>query len=156
MPPTIGAEAWLLLRLAVAAILSAALGWEREKAGKAAGLRTHMLVGMAAALYTALSTLIVTETARLEPGLRADPIRVVQAVALGIGFLGGGVISAQKSEGHGSGLTTAASIWSTAAIGIAVGLGYYVLACGATVLQLIVLHGLTRLERAADPTGRPS
>ena len=111
-----------------------------------------MLVGLAAALYTALGTLAVAES-EPEPGLRADPIRVIQAVALGIGFLGGGIISARRAEGHVAGLTTAASIWSTAAIGIAAGFGHYLLAAGATALQLIVLHGFMRLEHRR-PSGR--
>src|SRR5439155_20282888 len=123
-----------------AAALAAALGWEREQAGKPAGLRTHMLVGLAAALYTALGTLAIAG-APAAPGIRGDPGRIIQAIALGIGFLGGGVISAGRSDGRAHHLTTAASIWCTAAIGIACGLGHYALALGATVLQLIILHG---------------
>jgi putative Mg2+ transporter-C (MgtC) family protein len=103
-------------------------------------------VGLAAALYTALGTLALAQVPDLAPGTRGDPVRVIQAVALGIGFLGGGVISAGRSDGAGH-LTTAASIWSTAAIGIAAGLGHYTLAVGATALQLIILHGVARLER---------
>ena len=152
MPHPALAEVQLLLRLVVACALAAALGWEREQAGKPAGLRTHTLVGFAAALYTTLGTLAAGALHNADPGFRADPIRVVQAVALGVGFLGGGVITAgsRHGEGHVSGLTTAASIWATAAIGIAVGLGHYVLAAGATLLQLLVLHGLERFERPAQ------
>jgi putative Mg2+ transporter-C (MgtC) family protein len=146
MPSGPAAEALLLLRLVAAVALAAALGWERERAHKPAGLRTHMLVGLAASLYTVLATLILDERIG-DPSLRGDPGRVIQAVALGIGFLGGGVISAGRHNGHVSGLTTAASIWSTAAIGIASGLGHYVLAVGATVLQLVVLRAVARFER---------
>ena len=138
-------EAQFLLRLVLAALLAAVLGWEREQAGKPAGLRTHTLVGLAAALYTTIGALSTTDYHAADPAIRADPIRVIQAVAVGIGFLGGGVISAAR-DGHVAGLTTAASVWSTAAIGIATGLGYYVLAAGATLLQLLILHGLGRFE----------
>jgi putative Mg2+ transporter-C (MgtC) family protein len=147
MPLTPPGEAQLLLRLALAVLLAAVLGWERERAGKPAGLRTHALVGLAAALYTTIATLSIADYHQVDPELRADPIRVIQAVALGIGFLGGGVISVGARGGHDTGLTTAASVWSTAAIGIAIGLGYYTLAVGATLLQLVVLHLFARLER---------
>lgn len=150
MPPGPASEGMLLLRLVAAAALAAILGWERERAGKAAGLRTHMLVGLAAALYTALGQLTLGDYPTADPGLRADPIRVIQAVALGVGFLGGGVITASNGTGHDRGLTTAASIWSTAAIGIATGMGHYVLAAGTTALQLIVVWGLVRVERSKD------
>ena len=115
------------------------------------GVRTAVAaigLGLAAALYTTIGVLAGGELHTADPGFRADPIRIVQAVALGVGFLGGGVISAgARREGHVTGLTTAASIWSTAAVGIAVGLGHYVLAAGATLLQLVILHGLERFER---------
>jgi putative Mg2+ transporter-C (MgtC) family protein len=80
-------------------------------------------------------------------GLRADPIRVIQAVALGIGFLGGGVIRPARDSEEVVGLTTAASIWATAAVGIAVGFGHFILAAGATLLLALVLHLLPRIER---------
>jgi putative Mg2+ transporter-C (MgtC) family protein len=133
----------ILIRLVVAALLAAILGWERERAGKSAGLRTHMLVGLSAALYTGLAQLA---TAELGEG-RSDPIRAIQAVAVGIGFLGGGMI--YVSNDRVQGLTTAASIWATAAMGIAAGLGHYRLAAGATILLAVVLHVLARFERNA-------
>lgn len=136
----------LLIRLLVAAVLSAILGWERESARKAAGLRTHMLVGIAAALYTSISELAVAEMPPNLEGFQADPIRAVQAVAIGIGFLGSGVIFVSRTEDRVRGLTTAASVWATAAIGIAAGLEYYILAAGATLLLLLVLRGLARFD----------
>lgn len=151
LPAGMAGEAVLLLRVLLATALAAALGWEREQAGKSAGLRTHMLVGLAAALYTALGEMAMAESEQLQPGVRADPIRIIQAVALGIGFLAGGIISGRQPEGHVSGLTTAASIWSTAAIGIAAGFGHYLLAAGATVLQLVVLHAFMRFEHRGGP-----
>lgn len=140
-------ELILLLRLLVAGALSAVLGWERESAGKPAGLRTHMLVGIASALYTVLAELAVMDHPTDENDMRADPIRVIQAVAIGVGFLGSGVIFVSRSGDSVLGLTTAGSIWATAAIGIAAGLGYYILAVGATVLLVGVLRGMARFDR---------
>ena len=140
-------ELALLLRLVLAGALAAILGWERESAHKSAGLRTHMLVGIASALFTVLAELAVREYPGEDGGLKADPIRVIQAVAIGVGFLGSGVIFVSKSGESVLGLTTAGSIWATAAIGIAAGLGYYVLAVGATLLLLVVLRGMSRFDR---------
>src|SRR3954471_16381874 len=102
MPYPVSADLQLLLRVVIAAALAAALGWEREQAGKAAGLRTHTLVGLAAALYTSVATLAAGELREASPGgFRADPIRIVQAVALGVGFLGGDVITAESRHRDG-------------------------------------------------------
>jgi putative Mg2+ transporter-C (MgtC) family protein len=139
-------ELMLLVRLLIAGALSAVLGWEREAAHKSAGLRTHMLVGIASALFTVLAELAVLDYPR-DGGMRADPIRVIQAVAIGVGFLGSGVIFVSKSEDTVLGLTTAGSIWATAAIGISAGLGYYILAVGATLLLMFVLRGMARFDR---------
>jgi putative Mg2+ transporter-C (MgtC) family protein len=136
-----------LLRILVAAALAALLGYERERAGKAAGLRTHMLVGIASALYTALAELSVRGYEGHPESLTADPIRAIQAVALGVGFLGGGMIVTRRDGADVKGLTTAASIWATAAVGIAAGFAHYVLALGATLLLLVVLRLLVWLDR---------
>lgn len=141
------AEFPFLLRLLLAGALAAMLGWEREAAHKPAGLRTHILVGIASALFTVLSTLAVADYSGPEAGLRSDPVRVIQAVAIGIGFLGSGVIFMDKNHERVLGLTTAASIWATAAIGIAAGLGHIVLAVGSTVILLVVLRVMARFER---------
>ncbi len=133
----------ILGRLVVAGLLAGVLGWEREHAGKSAGLRTHMLVGIAAALYTGLA-----EVASVELGAgRSDPVRAIQAVAMGIGFLGGGIIFVNRND-RVQGLTTAASIWATAAMGIAAGLAHFWLAAGVTVLLAVVLHVLGRFDRS--------
>ncbi len=133
----------ILGRLVVAGLLAGVLGWEREQAGKSAGLRTHMLVGIAAALYTGLA-----EVASVELGAgRSDPVRAIQAVAMGIGFLGGGIIFVNRND-RVQGLTTAASIWATAAMGIAAGLAHFRLAAGVTVLLAVVLHVLERFDRS--------
>jgi len=139
-------ELQFLIRLLVAALLAAVLGWEREHAHKSAGLRTHMLVGIAAALYTAIAELAASDISPGEKGFQADPIRAVQAVAIGIGFLGSGVIFKSSDEDRVHGLTTAASVWATAAIGIAAGLERYILAVGATILLLFVLRVLVRFD----------
>jgi len=135
-----------LFRILVAAALAALLGYERERAHKAAGLRTHMLVGIAAALYTGLAELSVWGYEGRSGTLDADPIRAIQAVALGVGFLGGGMIVTRPDGDRVKGLTTAASIWATAAVGIAAGLAHYVLAAGATALLLVVLRALARFD----------
>lgn len=140
-------ELKLLVRLLAAAVLAALLGWEREAAHKPAGLRTHMLVGVASALFTVLGELAVRDYPGQEGGLRADPIRVIQAVAIGIGFLGSGVIFVARDREEVLGLTTAASIWATAAIGIAAGLAHYIMAVGGTLLLLIVLRVMARFDR---------
>jgi len=90
----------------------------------------------------------VAELATQELGGRSDPVRAVQAVAMGIGFLGGGMIFVNRNNDRVLGLTTAASIWATAAMGIAAGLAHYRLAVGVTVLLGIVLHLLARFDRS--------
>jgi putative Mg2+ transporter-C (MgtC) family protein len=143
-------ELVLLLRLIVAGALAGVLGWERESARKPAGLRTHMLVGIASALFTVLGELAVEQFPGQPGSLRSDPIRVIQAVSIGIGFLGSGVIFVSKSGDSVRGLTTAASIWATAAIGIAVGLQHYVLAAGTTFLLALVLRIMGKFEHRTD------
>jgi len=149
MPADLAFGTALIPRVLLAAALAAPLGWERERAGKSAGLRTHMLVCLAAAFYTALGVASVEDARALDPDLRGDPIRIIQAIAIGVGFLGGGMIT--RSGDEVSGLTTAASIWSTAAIGVACGLGHVVLAIAVTVLQLLVVHLFFRFEPRRDP-----
>ena len=134
-----------LLRALVAIILSGVLGWEREAAGKSAGVRTHMLVGLGAALFVILGELFVLRFGGQDL-MRFDPIRIVEAVVTGISFLGAGTIFVAKSEERVQGLTTAASILVTAAVGMMIGLRYYLLATGITLLVFTVLHGLGILK----------
>ena len=128
-------------RLLAAGVMAAIVGWEREAAGKRAGLRTHMIVGIASALFVAVSQLAAYGVEGPSGSVRVEPIQIVHAIAVGIGFLGTGVIreSAGTSDAKDTGLTTAASIWGTAAIGIAAGLDHYVLALAATLVFLAVL-----------------
>lgn len=133
-------ELMLTGRVAVAAVLTAALGYEREHAGKSAGLRTHMLVGIAAALFTAFSEAVVARAG----GAPADLLRTVQAVATGVGFLGAGVFFRSDADDRVRGLTTAASLWAASAVGMCAGAGLFVLGTLASLLLLAVLHLLPR------------
>jgi len=122
----------LLLRLTLAVVLGGVIGWERESAGKAAGLRTHMMVALGSALFVLVP---------LQAGVPlADMSRVLQGLTAGIGFLGAGAIIKQAKEDDIRGLTTAASIWTVAAIGVACGLGREMTAVVATVFSLVILQ----------------
>ena len=120
----------LVVRLLVAGLMGALIGYDRERVASPAGLRTHILVALGAALFVIVP---------VQAGFSADDIsRVVQGLVAGIGFLGAGAIL--KQEATVRGLTTAASIWLTAAIGMAAGLGQLVTALVATVFGLVVLN----------------
>lgn len=136
----------ILLRLIVAIVLAGILGWERERAGKSAGIRTHMLVGLSAALFVVLGELFILRF-RDNDLLRFDPIRIVEAVVTGISFLGAGTIFvAKEKEEKVQGLTTAAAILATAAIGLIVGLERYFLATAATLIIFVVLYSINFIE----------
>jgi putative Mg2+ transporter-C (MgtC) family protein len=139
-------EMEVMLRALVAIGLSGILGWEREAAGKSAGVRTHMLVGLGAALFVILGELFVTRFTSSQESMRFDPIRIVEAVVTGISFLGTGTIFVSRGDERVKGLTTAASILVTAAVGMMVGLRFYLLATGITLLVFTVLHGLGILK----------
>jgi putative Mg2+ transporter-C (MgtC) family protein len=146
-------ELWILVRLWVAAILGGIVGYERAATGKRAGLRTHMLVAMGSALFMSGSDLAVDWAQRHTPHDAPSVMQVqvaimtpIQAIATGIGFLGAGTIfvSGRRHQVHG--LTTAASIWVIAAVGVAVGCDRFLLATGASFLTLFILHVLVKLE----------
>ena len=120
---------WLemTLRFLLAVGLGAGLGFQRERAGKAAGMRTHILVSSGAALFTLASIYGFSGTA-------VDISRVAAAVVVGVGFIGGGVIFRGRQEDEVAGLTTAATIWITAAIGLAAGAGMYLISVIATAI----------------------
>jgi putative Mg2+ transporter-C (MgtC) family protein len=137
-------EFQILAYVAVAMLLGALIGLEREFKDKPAGLRTHMLVAGAAALLLSLGD-VVTSHFQLELGgqvVQADPIRIMEAVITGVSFLGAGTIIRSRAGGQVEGLTTAASILVAAAVGVCVALSQIVLAVGVTVLVLITLRGL--------------
>lgn len=133
-----------LLRLFLAGVVAALLGWNRERAGKAAGLRTFTLVGLGSCLFTLLSLELIEAYKDTAAG-GMDPLRVVSGLVGGIGFLGAGTII--QARGSVQGVTTAAGLWMTAAIGLASGLGQYALAAVAGALSILVLLGLWLLER---------
>lgn len=126
----------LLVQLLLAVLLGGAIGIEREMKGKPAGLRTNILICLAAVLFTSLSI-------RLSQG-RGDPGRLAAQILTGVGFIGAGTIL--HTRGAVTGLTSAATIWIVTAIGIALGSRAYVEALGATVLVMLVLAGLGRFE----------
>lgn len=128
----------LFLRLALAAALGMAIGIERELRRKPAGLRTNMLIALGSALFTIVSL----EVGRMYSGAAAD--RIAAQIVTGIGFLGGGAILRSGSDVHG--LTTAATAWVNAAIGMAAGTGAYAVALVGTILTLVVLVVLPPIE----------
>lgn len=121
----------VVLRCLVAGVLGGLLGYERQRSGKAAGLRTHMLVAVGAALFVLIPAL-----AGAAP---ADLTRVIQGVVTGVGFLGAGTILKDDERGEVRGLTTAAGIWLTAAVGVAAGLGRLGSAVVIALLALVIL-----------------
>jgi len=124
-------------RVLLAGVLGAMLGFEREWRGKEAGLRTNTLIAIGAALFTAMSL-----------GFGGDPGRVAAQVVTGIGFLGAGAI--MRTGGNVQGLTTAAMIWTNAAIGLTCGAGHVRLATAVTLIVLLAMIGLTPLDRMLD------
>lgn len=127
------------IRILAAVVLAGVIGLERERTGKSAGLRTHMLVALSSAIFT---------LSALESGMEmGDVSRVIQGVATGIGFIGAGAILKLESKEHIQGLTTAAGIWLTAAVGIAAGLGRYGLATISVLLGWTILELVARFER---------
>jgi putative Mg2+ transporter-C (MgtC) family protein len=137
----------ITIRLVLAALVGAIVGYQRERVGKAAGLRTHMLVSLGAAVFI---------LAGVESGMSDDDLsRIMQGLATGIGFLGGGAILKITTEREISGLTTAAGIWLTAGVGVAVGLGHWGLAIAGAVLTWVVLGAFFWLEPAASRDSEP-
>lgn len=133
----------LILRLLIAAILGSIIGIDRERLAWAAGLRTHMLVCVGACLFMIVSAFAFSDILGAR-NVILDPSRVAAQVVSGIGFLGAGSILLRGEVVRG--LTTAASLWSVAAIGLAVGGGLYVEAVAATIVILIILAGIKPLE----------
>jgi putative Mg2+ transporter-C (MgtC) family protein len=130
-------------RLLLALVYGALLGLERELRHKPAGLRTHMMVSLGAASFTLVSLQLVA-AATAQHGLRSDPIRIVEGVTAGVGFLGGGSII--QSRGSVEGITTAAGMWVVGAIGIACGAGAYLLAMVTAILAFTILWVLGAIE----------
>lgn len=129
----------ILLRLLIAAILGGIIGFEREMSHGAAGLRTHILIAVAAALFTTMAFEIFHHP-DVATGGRADPIRAVEAVTAGIAFLGAGAIF--QLRGGIQGLTTGAGMWLAGALGVASALGYYVIGFVVAVFGVVILGAL--------------
>jgi putative Mg2+ transporter-C (MgtC) family protein len=134
------------LRLGCALALGAMIGWEREAKGRAAGLRTHTLVAVGAAGFTLIG--MEFAAASEAQGHTLDFLRLIEAVATGVGFLGAGTII--QSGGKVKGLTTAASIWAVAAVGVAAGAGHLALAGLLTAFSLLTLIALLWTEKDDD------
>lgn len=142
-----------LIRLVLALILGGAVGMERQAHGRAAGLRTNILVCLGSALViVAFQRIMDHQLPDATSAIRMDPARAAAGVITGIGFLGAGTIV--KSKEFVRGLTTAASVWVVAAIGVAVGLGEILLAVTVTLLVLVALVVLHRIPIASDIYGR--
>ncbi|WP_211455384.1 MgtC/SapB family protein [Collimonas antrihumi] len=134
----------MIIRLLIAAALGSVIGFDRERLSWAAGLRTHMLVCVGSALVMIVSAYGFQDVVG-KPGISLDPSRMAAQVVSGIGFLGAGSILLRGEVIRG--LTTAASLWSVAAVGLAVGGGLYIAAAAATLIILIILAGLKPLEK---------
>lgn len=132
----------IVVRIGLAALLGGCLGLQRERAGKAAGLRTHMLVSMGSAFFVLVP---------LQSGMpMADMSRVLQGIITGIGFLCAGTILQMKKQAKITGLTTAAGLWLTSSIGIAVGMGLEITALLGTLLAFIILAFLPTFDTVED------
>lgn len=147
--PDASAIVRIAVRLVIAAVLGGILGYERESKGRSAGLRTHMLVAVGAALFV---------LGPLQAGMNVgDLSRVLQGVVQGIGFLGAGAIMVRSAQREVEGLTTAASIWATAGIGVMAGLGLEVTALLSTAIVLIILAVIPLfLPEQAKPDAGPN
>lgn len=143
------AVAWLdtLLRLVLAVAAGAVLGWERERLQKPAGLRTHMMVALGAAAYMLVTLKFTSQLSPDMPLINIDPTRALAGIIGGVGFLGAGTII--ESRGNVRGITTAASIWVVAAIGIACGLGMYQIAIPTVAIAILVLTAIGMFEGKA-------
>ena len=148
MQELIEQDLWILARVAAAMLLGGVLGIERELGKHAAGLRTHMLIAGAAALIVGLGDMIAEHFSgeQYRELIRVDPVRLIEAVVAAVGFVGAGAILRRSESDQVQGLTTASSLLMAAAIGIAAGLGNYLLALGASLLCVIVLAVFRRIE----------
>lgn len=141
----------LFARLGIAAVFGALVGFDRELKNKPAGLRTHTLVSLAAALFTLITFELYAELDSKDEGTSADPIRIIEAVTSGVAFLAAGAII--RSGGNVQGLTTGANMWLAGAIGVACGAGFYLLATLGAIFSVIVITLLHGFEKRFMPDG---
>jgi putative Mg2+ transporter-C (MgtC) family protein len=136
---------WLIaVRLGLACLLGGLIGLERELGRHDAGIRTHILVAMGSCVFTLVSWELYQHIRAIEQPATGDPIRIIEAVTAGAGFLAAGIIFQSGSKVHG--LTTGAGVWTAAAIGVACGTGAYAIAIITTVIVLVVLFGLQLIK----------
>lgn len=134
----------IFVRLIAATLFGGIIGFEREYLARPAGMRTHILVALAAATFAVLTLELASQADGV--GVQSDPIRIIEAVTAGVAFLAAGTII--FSRGEVQGLTTGASLWLAGAIGVACGIGYYFIAILATVLAFLVLTVLRWVAKA--------
>ena len=139
------AQAQVLGEVLLAVVLGGLIGLERELAKRPAGLRTHILVVVSSTLMVTLGNVIVSKFQQPD-FVTVDPIRIIEAIVVGISFLGAGTIMRHRDEGYIEGLTTAASILVAAAIGIAVALNLILISVGTTLIVLVINRGLNAFE----------
>jgi len=141
-------DIWLQLSVIIdammAAVLGSLIGWERDRAGKSAGPRTMALVGSASAAIVAIGAVLDVQAQF------GDPTRALHAIITGIGFLGAGLIFTDKHSTGIQGVTTAATVFSTAAVGVAVGLGFQIVGAGLTLIILIILRSTQVIEKSTN------
>ena len=141
-------DAWqqfsVIIDAVIAAIFGSLIGWERDRAGKSAGPRTMALVGAASATIVAIGA-VIDVAAKY-----GDPTRALHAIITGIGFLGAGLIFTDNHSTGIQGVTTAATVFSTAAVGVAVGLGFQIVGAGLTIVILIILRSTHVLEKSLN------
>lgn len=136
---TVSEQLWILLDIAIAAALSGAIGGEREKLEKPAGLRTNMIIGSISCFLVSISPHLSNfMAAHVAEDLRVDPIRILQAIIIGISFIGAGTILKSQEENTVKNLTTASVLLYSTGIGISVALKAYIIAVGLTLLGLLI------------------
>lgn len=134
----------VIINASIAAFLGSLIGWERDRAGKSAGPRTMALVGSASAAIVTIGAIID------DASQNGDPARALHAIITGIGFLGAGLIFTDKHSTGIQGVTTAATVFSTAAVGVAVGLGFQIAGVGLTLIILIILRSTHVFEKSIN------
>jgi putative Mg2+ transporter-C (MgtC) family protein len=137
----------IVARTLATVVFCGLIGLEREASQRPAGLRTHMLIGLAACIYSLLMLALIARSAEFGEYVRMDPLRIIEAVTSGVAFLAAGMIVFAKGKVRG--LTTGASMWVAAAIGVACGLGEWVIAAITVVLTLIIIALVRELEKGA-------
>jgi putative Mg2+ transporter-C (MgtC) family protein len=140
------------LRMGAALVCGAVIGLERERKQRPAGLRTHMLVALASALFTIIAFQIYADVQSLDESDTSDPLRLLEAITAGVAFLAAGTILQRQDGVHG--ITTGAGLWLSGALGMACGKGLFLLAFLGAILTLVVLALVRVVERTNEPKGQ--